>query len=155
MDDINLFRMLKEQIDSDLKSAMVAKEELKLGTLRMLKARIKNEEIAKGKEFGDEEIQTVISSEVKRRKESVEQYTNGGRPELAQKEQDEISVLQKYLPEQMPEEEVRKIISESIAGQTFAPADFGKAMGLVMPKLKGKADGAVISKILKEELNKN
>lgn len=147
--------MLKEKIDSELKSAMLAKEELRLGTLRMLKARIKNEEIAKGKEFGDEDIQTVIASEVKKRKESAQAYLDGGRPELAQKENDEIALLQVYLPEQLPEEEVRKIVSESIAGQNYGSADFGKAMGAVMPKLKGLADGALISKILKEELNKN
>lgn len=144
--------MLKEQLDSDLKSAMVAKEQTKLDTLRMLKSRIKNEEIAKQKEFTDEDIITVISSEVKRRKDSVEQYNAGNRPELAQKEQDEINILQAYLPEQLSEDEVRKIIEESLQGKDFAAADFGKAMGLVMPKLKGKADGAIISRILKEKL---
>lgn len=144
--------MLKEKLNSDLKSAMVAKEQTKLDTLRMLKSRIKNEEIAKQKEFTDEEIITVISSEVKRRKDSFEQYTAGNRPELAQKEQDEINILQTYLPEQLSEDEVRKIIEESLQGKSFVAADFGKAMGAVMPKLKGKADGALISKILKEKL---
>ena len=145
--------MLKEQIDADLKAAMVAKESLKLGTLRMLKARIKNEEIAKGKDFDDSEVQTIIASEVKRRKDSAQQYTDGNRPELAMKEQEEIQVLHSYLPEQISEEQVKQIIVECLNGQNFTAADFGKAMGLVMPKLKGKADGAVISKILKEELD--
>lgn len=144
--------MIKEQIDADLKQAMIAKEPVKTDTLRMLKARIKNEEIAKGKEFNDEEIQSVVASEIKRRKESAQAFIDGGRDELALKEQEEIQVLHSYMPEQMPEEEVKQVIVETISGQNFTAKDFGKAMSLVMPKLKGKADGAVISKILKEEL---
>ena len=145
--------MLKEQIDADLKAAMLAKDQLTLDTLRMLRARIKNEEIAKGKDFADEEIVAVIGSEVKKRKDSVTAYTEGNRPELAAKEQNEITVLQKYLPEQISEDEVRKIIEETLSGQTFQASDFGKAMALVMPKLKGRADGSLISKILKEKLS--
>ncbi len=144
--------MLKNTILEDLKKAMLAKQQTEVDTLRMLKARIMNEEIAKGKEFSDEEIVSIIGSEVKRRRDSVEAYTKGARPELAEKEQSEISVLHRYLPEQLSEEQVVSIIEEALAGQTFAAADFGKAMGLVMPKLKGKADGSVISKILKEKL---
>lgn len=145
--------MLKEQIDADLKAAMHAKDQVTLDTLRMLRARIKNEEIAKGKDFADEEIVSVIGSEVKKRKDSVTAYTEGNRPELAAKEQTEITVLQKYLPEQISEDQVRKIIEETLSGQTFQASDFGKAMALVMPKLKGKADGSLISKILKEKLS--
>lgn len=144
--------MIKDQIEQDLKAAMIAKQQVQLDALRMLRARIKNEEIAKGKEFNDEEIVSIIGSEVKRRKDSVQAYTQGNRPELAEKEQQEINLLQKYMPEQLSEEKVRAIIDETLAGQIFAAADFGKAMGLVMPKLKGKADGALISKILKEKL---
>lgn len=145
--------MLKEQIDADLKAAMHAKDQVTLDTLRMLRARIKNEEIAKGKDFADEEIVSVIGSEVKKRKDSVTAYTEGNRPELAAKEQTEIAVLQKYLPEQISEDEVRKTIEETLSGQTFQASDFGKAMALVMPKLKGRADGSLISKILKEKLS--
>ena len=144
--------MLKSQIDEDLKQSMREKNQGVLDTLRMLKSRIKNEEITKGTELDDEALVAVISSEVKRRKDSVQAYSDGGRPELAEKEQSEIAILQKYLPAQLSEEEVEKIVDESLAGQTFTAADFGKAMGLVMPKLKGKADGAVISKLLKEKL---
>ncbi|MDB4939648.1 MAG: hypothetical protein JWO40_73 [Candidatus Doudnabacteria bacterium] len=144
--------MLKDQIVLDLKNAMIAKQQTELNTLRMLKARVMNEEIAKGKDFTDEDIIPVIASEVKRRKDSVEAFTRGGRPELAEKEQAEISVLQKYLPEQISEDEVRKIVDQTLAGETLTAADFGKAMGLLMPKLKGKADGQLISKILKEKL---
>lgn len=144
--------MIKDQIEQDLKAAMIAKNQVQLDALRGLRARVKNEEIAKGKEFGDEEVITIIGSEVKRRKDSVEAYTTGGRPELAAKEQQEIDLLQKYLPEQLSEAEVSKIIDETLAGQTLTAADFGKAMGLLMPKLKGKTDGSLISKLLKEKL---
>jgi uncharacterized protein YqeY len=144
--------MIKDQIDQDLKAAMIAKEQVKLDTLRMLRARIKNEEIAKGNEFSDEDIVTVLGSEVKRRRDSIQAYTDGGRPELAEKEQQEIDVLQKYMPEQMSEDEVRKVVEETLSGQTLTKADFGKAMGMLMPKLKGKAPGDLISKILKEKL---
>lgn len=142
--------MLKDKIDEDLKQAMRDKRSTELDTLRMLRARIKNEEIAKQKDFADEDIVNIIGSEVKRRKDSVQAYTSGNRPELAQKENDEITVLQKYLPKQLSEEEVRAVITETLAGQIFTAQEFGKAMGLVMPKLKGKADGSVISKVLKE-----
>ncbi|MEK7651909.1 MAG: GatB/YqeY domain-containing protein [Patescibacteria group bacterium] len=145
--------MLKEQIDADLKAAMIAKDQTTLDTLRMLRARIKNEEIAKGKDSTDEDIISVLGSEVKKRKDSVTAYTQGNRPELAEKEQSEITVLQKYLPAQLSEQEVTQIITEALAGQTFQASEFGKAMALVMPKLKGKADGSLISKILKEKLS--
>jgi uncharacterized protein YqeY len=144
--------MLKEQIDSDLKNAMREKQQTTLDTLRMLRSRIKNEEIAKQKEFDDAEISAIISSEIKRRRDSIEAYTQGGRAELAAKESEEVALLQKYLPEQLSEEEVAKMIDETLSGQNLTAADFGKAMGMLMPKLKGKADGNVISKLLKEKL---
>ena len=144
--------MLKEQIEQDLKTAMKEKRQLELDTLRMLRARIKNEEIAKQTEFGDPEVLDLVSSEIKRRKDSAEQYTQAGRVELAAKEQQEMDVLMKYLPEQLSEAEVRAIITEAVSGQDLGQKDFGKAMGLVMPKLKGKASGDVVSKILKEIL---
>ena len=144
--------MIKDQIEQDLKAAMLAKNQIQLDALRGLRARIKNEEIAKGKTFEDEDVIMIIGSEVKRRKDSVEAYTQGGRPELAEKEQQEITALQKYLPAQLSESEVSAIIDETLAGQNLTAADFGKAMGLLMPKLKGKADGSLISKLLKEKL---
>jgi uncharacterized protein len=144
--------MLKEQIENDLKTAMKGKKQLELDTLRMLRARVKNEEIAKQKEFGDPEVSEIIASEVKRRKDSVESYRQGGREELAAKEEAEIQILMKYMPEQLSEEEVRSIINETLSGQSLTATDFGKAMGMVMPKLKGKTSGDVVSKLLKENL---
>ena len=150
--------MFQEKLDNDLTAAQKAKDSLRVDTLRLLKARIKNEQIiaqGEGKqsaELPDDKIMAIISSEIKKRRDSVEAYTKGGRPELAKKEQDEIEILQKYLPEQLSESEVAKIIDETLTGQALSAADFGKAMGLVMSKLKGKADGTLISKLLKEKL---
>ena len=144
--------MLKKQLDNDLTEALKSKNLQQAGTLRLLKARIKNEEIAAQKEFSDEEILPIISSEVKRRRDSIEAYTDGNRPELAANEALEIETLMRYMPAQFSEAEVSAIIDEALAGKNFTAADFGKAMGAVMPKLKGKADGAVVSKLLKEKL---
>ena len=145
--------MLIEQIDSDLKEAMKAREQVTIDALRMLKARITNEGISQQKEFDDAQLQAIIASEVKRRKDSIEAYESGNRPELAEKEKQEIAALMKYMPEQLSESEVDSIITAKLSGSTFTAADFGKAMALVMPELKGKADGQLVSKILKEKLN--
>ena len=152
--------MITEQIDSDLKDALRAKNMLAADTLRMLKARIMNEGIAQGMKaegsilnFSDDKLQTIVASEIKRRKDAAAAFEQGARPELAEKELQEAKILLKYMPEQISEEEVRKIIEAALVGQTFGEKDFGKAMGLVMPQLKGKADGQLISKILKEKLS--
>ena len=144
--------MLKIQINDDLKEALKNRNAVAADALRMLKARIQNDEISKQKEFDDNQIVEVIFSEVKKRKDSVEAYTKGNRPELAEKEQQEIIVLQKYLPKQLNETEIREIVQQTLGDQTLTAADFGKAMGMVMPKLKGKAQGDAISKVIKEIL---
>lgn len=145
--------MIKDQIEADLKNSLRAKDSVQAGTLRMLKSRVKNEEIAKQKDFTDEELQIIVSSEIKKRKDSVQAFTAGGRNDLAEKEQAEMAFLQKYLPEQLSEAEVSAIIDEKMSGQTFTQKDFGKAMGLVMPSLKGKADGDLVSRLVKEKIN--
>src|SRR5882724_9461061 len=149
--------MFLEKLDNDLTAAQKAKDSLRVDTLRLLKSRLKNEQItAQGAgvqgDLPEDKIMAIISSEIKKRRDSVEAYTKGGRAELAKKEQDEIEILQTYLPEQLSEPEVAKIIEETLTGQSLSAADFGKAMGLVMAKLKGKADGTLISKLLKEKL---
>lgn len=148
---------LKEKISQDLKEAMKSGDALKRDTLRMLDSMIKNTEIEKMKKkegLTDAEIIDVLSRAVKQRKDSVLQYTAGGRPELAEKESQEIAILMEYLPEQMSEDKVREIIKEVIA-QTGAnsKADIGKVMGQAMGKLKGQADGNVVKKIAEELLN--
>lgn len=146
--------MLNNQIDQDIVSAMKSKDEESLSVLRMLKSAIKNKEIEKKAELADEDILSVIQSQIKTRRDSVEMYKTGGREELAQKEEKEILILQKYLPEQMSEDDVRIEVKDAITKTGASQIqDMGKVMGMVMGKLKGKADGSTISKIVKEELS--
>ena len=148
--------MLKQQLQDQLKQAMKDQDELKKSVLRMLLSAVTYYEINKGGagyEATDEDVLTVIGTQVKQRKDSIEQFEKGGRPELAEKEKKELELLQVYLPAQMSEEEIRSIVKEALE-QTKAssPADMGKVMGALMPKVKGKADGSLVSKIVKESL---
>lgn len=160
---------LKEKINQDFKDAFKAKEGKKVSVLRMLNAAIKNREVEKRTKLSksetsdlekesqltDEEVLAVISSEAKRRKDSIAQFEQGGRPELAAAEQKELKILEAYLPEQMGEEEVRKLIKEAITESgAMSAADIGKVMKVLMPRVKGKADGGMVNKIVKEELEK-
>jgi uncharacterized protein YqeY len=150
--------MLKQQLRDELKAAMFAKDEVMKSVLRMLISAIGYYEIQKGGagyEATDEDVMTVIQKEAKQHKDSIEQFKNGGREDLVKKETIELEILEKYLPEQMGENEIRKLVTEAIA-QTGAssPADMGKVMGALVPKTKGKADGGLISKIVREELSK-
>ena len=154
-------RMLKDKIQSDVKEAMKAGDSNKRLVLGMLQSAIKNKELQKraksGKEeeLNDEEVVDVISYEVKKRKESIESYKNAGREDLAEKEKGELDILMTYLPEQMSEEEIRteaqKVINETGAKDV---KEMGKVLRVLMPKLKGCADGQTVSRIVKEELAK-
>ena len=148
--------MLKDQIQEDLKTAMIAKDELALSTIRMLKSALQYFEIQKGGagySATDEDVLEVVSKEIKKRRESIEAYKNAGRTESAEKETTEMNILQKYLPEQMSEDEVRKLIDEAIVktGATQM-SDMGKVMGMLSAATKGKADGSLVSSIVKEKL---
>lgn len=162
---------LKEKIQSNIKEAMSEKDALRVSVLRMIMAAVFNKEKEKrGKlsknedelekldelsRLTDEEIVEVISSEVKKRKDSIEQYEKGNRQDLADQEKKELKILTAYLPEQMGEEEVRKLVKEKIEELgASGPKDTGRVMGAVMPQLKGKADGALINRIVQEELEK-
>lgn len=150
--------MLKQQLRDELKQAMIAKEELKLSVIRMLVSAITYYEIDKGGagyEATDEDVMTVIGRQVKQRKDSIDQFEKAGRQELADKEKKELEILEKYLPAQMGEEEVRNLVKEAVVttGAT-SPAEMGKVMAALMPKTKGKADGSTVSRIVKEELSK-
>lgn len=151
----------KEKIQKDLSESLKAREELKTSVLRMISAAILNKEKEKRYQSGkgqdvpltDEEIIGVISSEYKKRKEASELYGRGGRPELAEKENKEMEILKNYLPEQLSEKELRELAEEAIK-KTGAkePKDMGKVMAELMPKIKGRADNALLSKIIKESL---
>ena len=144
---------MKRQIQDDLKQAMKAGDSLKTGALRMLLAALTNKEKEKGEELADEQIQQVIATEAKKRKEAAEAFEKGGKSEMAEQEKKELEILQAYLPEQMGEEEIRKLVKEAIAKTgAQSPQDMGKVMAALMPQTKGKADGALVSQIVKQSL---
>ena len=145
---------LKEKIQADLIAAMKAGDENRKSALRMLKAAVMKWEVdGEKKVAGDEIILQLVGKEVKQRKDAIEGFKAGGNLEMAQKEEDEMKILMEYMPEQMGEEEVRKIINEILgAAGVTAKTEMGKAMGLLMPKLKGKADGGMINRLVGEYL---
>jgi uncharacterized protein len=144
---------LKETLNEDLKTSLKAGEKLKLSTIRMLLSEIKNAEIAKRGELTDEELLAVAAREARKRNEAIEEFSKGGRQDLVDKETYELSILEQYLPEQMPEDEVRRIVAETIEEVgASTPADLGKVMGSLMPKVKGKADGKKVNQLVREML---
>lgn len=147
---------LKEKIQSDIKKAMIARRPLEVSVLRMLMAAILNKEKEKKIELEDQETLEVALSEAKKRKDSIEQYQKGNRQDLVDQEKEELEILNQYLPEQMSEEEIRKIVKEKVKEiSASGPQETGKVMGAVMPQLKGKADGGLVGKIVQEELKNN
>jgi uncharacterized protein len=142
---------LKEQIQADLKAAMKEKRELELQVLRMLNSAIHNLEISKQAELTDEDVQGVVKKEVKSRKESIDSFKQAGREESAQKEAEEMKILEKYLPEMMSEEEVTKLIEEEIANNP--EANQGQIIGAVMQKVGSQADGGMVSQIVRDKLS--
>jgi uncharacterized protein YqeY len=146
---------LKAEIQQAVKSAMKGGDALTLSTLRLLLSAIHNEEIRLRKELTTEEIQKTIATLAKQRNESIGLFRKGGREELAQKEEAELAVLQKYLPQALSEEELRSLIQESI-GELGAKGvgDLGKVMKQVMPKVSGRSDGKRVNELAKELLSK-
>ncbi len=144
---------LKEQIINDLKEAMKAQDSMKLNTLRMMKTEITNFEVSGAdKVAGDEEVLTILKRGVKQRKEAAEGFEKGGNQEAADKEKAEIEILESYLPEMMSEDAVKEVVQAVIDEMSATQADFGKVMGAAMGRLKGQADGTVVSKVTKELL---
>ncbi len=149
---------IKENILDDLKSAMKSKDSDRMMVLRSLKSKILEREISerKGGEsvLTDEQIIEVLMKAAKQRKESIEQFESGGRVDLADKEKKELSIIEEYLPEMMNEDEIRIAVRNQITQMgASGMGDMGKVMGTLMVKLKGKAEGSLISKIVKEELS--
>lgn len=147
---------LVEQLSQDLKTAMKAKDKEKLAVVRTLKAALQNEALKEGTQkvlTADEEL-TVVSREMKQRKESLQEFEQAGRTELVAKAQQDIEILAAYLPAQLSEAELRQIVAKAIekTGAT-APNEFGKVMGVVMPQVKGKADGNQVNALVKAALN--
>ena len=146
---------LKEKLQADLTDAIRSRNEVVSGTVRMLLAAITNEEVAgkTAKVLTDAEIITVLSREAKKRREAVEAYTQAKRDDLAGKEKAEAAVIANYLPEQLSEDEIKKLMADAIA-ETDAkgPAGMGLVMKVLQPKIAGKADGGVVSGLVKAAL---
>jgi len=144
---------LKQQVEEQIKESLKKGDKLRLSTLRFLLSAIKNEEIAKQREATDEDVVAVVQRQVKQRLESIEAFQKGGRKDLEHKERDEMAILNTFVPQQLSEQELRKIIHEVI---TVLPEgdqkNFGKVMGQTMGKVKGRADGNSVSKVVKELL---
>ena len=148
---------LKQKLQSDLNEAIKSRNTVSAETIRMILAAITNEEVAgkEKKELSDAEVITVLTREAKKRREAAEAFDNGGRADRAAAERAEGEVIAGYLPEQLSEDDIKKLIAETIAavGAT-GPSDMGKVMGGLKAKVAGKADGALVSSLVKEALNK-
>ncbi len=145
---------LEEVIFNDMKKALKGKEKLKLSTLRMIRAAIKNNEISKKDKLTEDEIIGIIANNLKKLEESLDIFIKGQRPELADKAKKEIKIVKEYLPEQLSEEEVEKIVKETIAKFEFnGLQDIGPTMKEIMPQLKGKADGKIVNKMVRDLLD--
>ena len=156
--------MQKKDLQDELKASMLARDELKTSVLRMLLSAINYYEIQKGlprrvkaggagDEANEEDVMSVIQKKVKQHNDSIEQFKNAGRQDLVDKETRELEILKNYLPQQMSGDEIKKLVEETIA-QTGAKSiqEMGKIMGALIPKLKGKANGSLVSKIVKDSL---
>lgn len=142
-----------QRIEEDLKSAMKAQDKEKTGALRMVKAALHNRKIEKRSDLTEEEAVSVLVSMVKQRKDSIEQFEAGGRNDLAEKEKAEIAVIQLYLPEQLDEETVAKLVREAIeVSGAKSQKEMGKVMAVLMPKVKGKADGKLVNNLVRSML---
>jgi uncharacterized protein len=141
------------KLQGDLKEAMIAHDESRVGTLRLLINEIHNWQIEKQVEPKESDLTQIVQQQVKRRKEAAEAYRQGGRVDLAEKEEQESTVLMVYLPAQLSEEEWEKLVKETIVKiGASGPADFGKVMGSVMEQVKGQTDGNTVSQIVKRLL---
>ena len=150
---------LKDTIKEDMKAAFKAGDTMTRGTLSFFLSVVQNRELAKRAKTGapadltDEEVIEALSTEIKKRKESIATYESGGRPELAASETAELAILQKYMPEQMAEDDVKKLIADAITATGAAgPKDMGKVMGKISAAIKGRFDGSRASALVKEAL---
>lgn len=147
---------IDNQLSEDLKLAMKAGEKDKTETLRTLRAQIKDARIKKGADLETEDEEQVLMTAAKRRKESILMFKNGKREDLVAREQFQLELIQKYLPEQISEEEIEQIVSETISSLNVSGiSDLGRVMGALMPKVKGKADGKIVQQKVREALSKH
>jgi uncharacterized protein YqeY len=146
---------LQQRLDGDLKAAMKSSDSLKTSVLRMVKAAIKNKQVEKREDLSEEEIISVLSTLTKQRRESIDLFSKGGREDLAEKERQELAMLQLYLPGQLSPEDLDRIIMEAInESSAEGLKDIGKVMRLIMPRVQGAADGKVVNQRVRELLEK-
>ena len=150
---------IKNRIAEDIKRAMKAGEKDRLGVLRMLKAKIQEAEVNRRAregadyELSDEETTQALSTYAKQRRDSIQAYTDAGRDELAAQEQAELAVVQYYLPQQLSEDDVRCIVADAVAATgASSPREMGAVMQAVMPQVKGRADGKLVNRLVRESL---
>ena len=148
--------MLKQRIQEDMKSAMKGGDKPRLGVIRLLMAAIKQREVDERIELNDEQVLQVLDKMVKQRRDSITQYQEAGRTELADQEAYEVSILQEYLPEALTEGEIADMIQEAItATDAESMRDMGKVMGQLKPKMQGRADLGAVSALIKKQLSGN
>ena len=147
---------LKQKIDQDTKEALKKKEPLRLNVLRMLKSEIRYKEIDLGSELSDDEVIAVLSSSIKRRKDSIQHFEKGGRDDLVSQEKAELDVIYKYMPEQLTDEKLSEIISQAIKETNATDSsDLGKVMKQVMPEVRGRADGKKVNQMVSSQLSQD
>ncbi len=144
---------LKEEIMEDFKTAMKEKDKDKLSTLKLLKSSLRNKEIEEGGELKEEDVRALLAKEAKQRKDSIQQYEEGGREDLADKEKQELEIIQSYLPERLADEELEELIDEVIEEIGARDmSDMGQVMGKIMPEVRGRADGSKVQELVQEKL---
>ena len=144
---------LRERVQSGITTAMRSGDALRRDTLRMAESAIYNAEKRDRRTYTDDEVAAVIAREVKTRRESVEAFTKGGRPDLAEKETAEIGILADYLPQQLSDDEIRTLVDEAVGATGAAgPKDMGKVMGWLAPRTRGRADGRRVSELVSSRL---
>lgn len=144
---------IKNKLDEDLKAALKSKDAVTTGALRLLINAIKNEEFRVREKLADDAVIGVLSTQAKQRRESIDAFENAGRTELAEKEKRELEIIQNYLPKQLSEDELVRLVDEAIAeAGASSPKDMGKVMKLLTPKTKGRADGKMVSEMVREKL---
>ena len=145
---------IKKKLGEDLKAAMKGKDALTLATVRMILSAIHNKEIEKHSDLTEAEVQKILTGEKKKRLDSIGQFEQGGRADLAAKEKQELGIIESYLPKELSDEELRVIVAAAIAETgASSPTDFGKVMKVVMAASAGRADGSRAGNVVKEQLN--
>ncbi len=145
---------LQTDIESAMRAAMKARDERRVGTLRLVMAAAHNRQIELGHELTDAEVVEVLDRQVKQRRESVELYRGGGRNDLAEVEEAEIVILREFLPEPLTDAEVEQLVREAVAATgASSPSDMGKVMGMLVPQTKGRADGKLVSDLVRRLLS--